>query len=554
MGVEGLYKFINKNCSEIYRNVSIYDVKDKSCIIDGMQHIYTQLIYMRSKNKEIITPTGKNISHIHGLINSLTYYLKNGIVPIFIFDGKSPDIKKKKIEERKQILKQNLKKLKELESIKNDIDDGIKNYRSTTDTMIDIPDNIESILVGTPPEFFNLSDEMQKMQDVQDEYKKIYKKSIILKDYFVTDWIQILEFLGLPVIKAKGEADPLCAYVLKNNNNVYGIISDDSDMLVFGAPRLMRKSINQQFTIIELEDLINSINKLLFSDETYTLNNGTRFEKTNLIDFSLLLGTDYAIFKLQKEFLDVYEMLKYYMSNGIEKLIFPDDIEKFYQIKKYYENLEFDPAFNFILDKPVWNKPKLLELKKRLLELNVDEDFIDKNNEIFDNYYTKYLKKSNVLTSGDFDFRNRKHTFSSGKIFDNNYVGRYYSKRPPIYPSKRNIFMNNDSTMDMATHAFGITRPISNQISNQISNPIQIPHDKKFINHKSTNRCSYKNTKNIDYPDENYNEDCNEDEGENSDSTHSDKSNDSEDSDDEKQNYKLKSKVTFSDDQDFFDF
>ena len=73
MGVEGLYKFISKNCSEIYRNVSIYDVKNKSCIIDGMQHIYTQLIYMRSKNKEIITSTGKNISHIHGLINSLTF-------------------------------------------------------------------------------------------------------------------------------------------------------------------------------------------------------------------------------------------------------------------------------------------------------------------------------------------------------------------------------------------------------------------------------------------------------------------------------------------------
>ena len=81
---------------------------------------------MRSKSKEVITPTGKNISHIHGLINSLTYYLKNGVIPIFIFDGKSPDIKKKKIEERKQILKQNLKKLRELETMKNDINDSIK--------------------------------------------------------------------------------------------------------------------------------------------------------------------------------------------------------------------------------------------------------------------------------------------------------------------------------------------------------------------------------------------------------------------------------------------
>ena len=118
MGVDGLYKFINKNFPDIYKSISINDIRGKTCIIDGMQHIYSQLIYMRSRNKEIITPCGINISHIHGLLNSLTYYLKNGIIPIFIFDGKSPEIKKKKVEERKQILKYNLKRLKELEDTK----------------------------------------------------------------------------------------------------------------------------------------------------------------------------------------------------------------------------------------------------------------------------------------------------------------------------------------------------------------------------------------------------------------------------------------------------
>jgi flap endonuclease-1 len=447
MGVEGLYKFINKYCSEIYKNVSIYDIKNKSCIIDGMQHIYTQLIYMRSKNKEVITSDGKNISHIHGLINSLTYYLKNGIIPIFIFDGKSPDIKKKKIEERKQTLKQNLKKLKELEIIKNDISEGIKiGTKNNLDfeNNLDITDNVETIIVGTPPEFFNLTDEMQKMQDVQEEYKKIYKKSIILKDYFVTDWIQILEFLGLPVIKAKGEADPLCAYVLKNNNDVFGIISDDSDMLDFGAPRLMRKSINQQFTIIELNELIVSINNLLLSDNTYSIYNTTNknFELDNLIDFSLLLGTDYAIFKLKKDFVDVYDMLKYYMLNGIESLVYPEDIEKYHQIKKYYTNSDFDEAYEFILEKPQWNKPKLLELKKRLLELNVDEDFIDKNNELFDFYYNKNLKKKyNFDLFDDYDLK--KQTFNNKKIFDNNYATKYYKKPSYLPNNKKNIFFNN---------------------------------------------------------------------------------------------------------------
>ena len=547
MGVEGLYKFINKHCSEIYRNVSIYDVKDKSCIIDGMQHIYTQLIYMRSKNKEVITTSGKNISHIHGLINSLTYYLKNGIIPIFIFDGKSPDIKKKKIEERKQILKQNLKKLKELESMKNNINDGIKNFHSNNDAIIDIQDNIDSILVGTPPEFFNLSDEMQKMQDVQDEYKKIYKKSIILKDYFVTDWIQILEFLGLPVIKAKGEADPLCAYVLKNNSDVYGIISDDSDMLVFGAPRLMRKSINQQFTIIELNDLIDSIDRLLSTDESYLPNNinNKKFEKNNLIDFSLLLGTDYAIFKLQKEFTDAYQMLKYYMLNGIENLIFPEDIEKFNQIKKYYENSDFDESLKFILDKPSWNKPKLLELKKRLLELNVDEDFIDKNNELFDFYYNKNFKKNSIATHNDFNFRSRKNTFGCGKIFDNNYAMKYYNKKPPVYPNNKNMFMNFRSTENY------------DEYNSAISRPMPIIRDNKLVRIKYIKKINTTdNVTNGSGSDKSSDSDNSNDSDKSNDSDMSNNSDSSGDVGDKKQNYKLKSKITSNNtlERDLFDF
>jgi flap endonuclease-1 len=466
MGVEGLYKFINKRCSEIYRNVSIYDIKDKSCVIDGMQHIYTQLIYMRSKGKEIITSDGKNISHIHGLINSLTYYLKNGIIPIFIFDGKSPDIKKKKIEERKQTLKQNLKKLKELETMKNDIVSTINTIKTESDqeyifhadNFMDNPDNVDSIILGTPPEFLTLSEEIQKMQDVQEEYKKIYKKSIVLKDYFIIDWMQILELLGLPVLKATGEADPLCAYIVKNNPHVYGIISDDSDMLVFGAPRLMRKSINQQFTVIELDELVFSINKLLLSDKNYLSFKIKEFKKDNLIEFSLLLGTDYALFKLREEISDSYELLIQYMSKSIEELLFESDIEKFYQIKKYYTDLDFDESFDNMLKKPVWKKPKLLELKYRLLELNVDEDYIDKNNELFDNYYSKYLKK--ITFYDNFNFRKKME--QEKNLFDNNFVSKYNFRKPPTHPNKKPYY-----------------EPVSHLYDKPLSNPIPILNNSK---------------------------------------------------------------------------
>jgi len=406
MGVEGLYKFINNTCANVYEIINITDIKRKSCIIDGMQHIYTQLIYMRTKNKEIINENGKNISHIHGLLNSLTYYLKNKIIPIFIFDGKSPEIKKRKIEERKINLRNNLKKLKELENAKKDIDSNLLSDLLFPDDIISIQDKL---VFGTPPETIMADEEFKKFFDIQEEYNKIYKKSIILKDYYICDWIQILELLGIPVIKAEGEADPLCAYLLNKNNNIFGIISDDSDMLVFGAPRIMRKTLNQQFKIIELYKLLSTIENKLKID----VNENITFVLDDLLNFSILLGTDYGNFNIKKKYDNSYDLLKDYISEkNILNFIDESEIEKFNLIKDYYLKNNFDEKYkdNEIFNsKPIWQKPKLMELKRRLLELYVDEDYIDRNNELFDEYYNNYIQKYSLNNVNYFnkDFINR---------------------------------------------------------------------------------------------------------------------------------------------------
>jgi flap endonuclease-1 len=440
MGVDGLYKFINKNFPDVYNTVGINEIKGKSCIIDGMQHIYSQLIYMRSREKEVLTSDGKNISHIHGLINSLTYYLKNDIIPIFVFDGKTPDIKKKKIEERKKNLKDNLSKLKELQEQKDNLCEYINLLSG--DNIIELDEQIEKndneFIYGTPPlDTINLEEEMIKINNIQEEYKKIYKKSIVMKDYFIKDWIQILQLLGLPVIKAEGEADPLCAYMLKNNSNIYGIISDDSDMLVFGSPILMRKSINQQFTIIELEKLLTSI-EILLSNECGKY---VCFNIDNLVDFSILLGTDYGTFKLNKTYFDSLEILKDYISNDMDykKLISEHQYEKFQIIKKYYTECNYEKECGELLNKPIWNKPNFLDLKKRLLELDVDEDYIDKNNNFLDICFNKIQKKY-IFSKNDFGYKKtRSNSFDTNSHYYNKYNNSNYFG---IYDYNKNIFKN----------------------------------------------------------------------------------------------------------------
>jgi len=460
MGVDGLYRFINKNFPDIYNTVNITEIKGKSCIIDGIQHIYSQLIYMRSRDKEVITLDGKNISHIHGLINSLRYYLKNKIIPIFIFDGKTPNIKIKKIEERRKNLKENLLKLKNLEEQKNNID----NYLNLLNNS-NLIEKDEEIIFGTPPiEVINIEEEEKiiiKRNNLQNEYKQIYKKSIIMKNYYIEDWIEILQYLGIPVIKAPGEADPLCAFLLKNNPDIFGIISDDSDMLIFGAQILMRKSVNQNFIIIELKKILDKIEYLLLIN----YNKHIKFDIENLIDYSILLGTDYGVFKLNINCNDSLELLKYYVSNDkdYKKLISPDQYINFDIIKKYYMNQQFNNDYNEYLVRPKWNKPKFMELKKRLLELNVDEDYIDRNNEFFDLCYNR-IKKNKFIFKNNY---NNIYRIRSNSFDDN------------IKSHKNNKYFNiiNDD------HSKKIIKKTQNKKLSHINNNLELP----LINNDNNN-------------------------------------------------------------------
>lgn len=429
MGVDGLHKFINRYCNNCIETMNISELKGKSIVIDGMQHVYSQLIYMRSTNKEVITDDGKNISHIHGLLNSLQYYLKNEIIPIFVFDGKSPEIKKKKIEERKKTLRENLQKLKELEEMKKNIEKIIEDNKKTSEyydceysnnETYDDKSELNKLIFGTPPtDEFLLKQEikqetnLEKMEEIHEEYRKLYKKSILFKDYFIIDWIEIIKFLGLPVVKADGEADPLCSYILKYNPNVFGIVSDDSDMLVFGSPLLMKKSKHQNFNIIKNVDLIKSIGDVL--SDIY--NSNIEFSQDDFINFSILLGTDYGNIELKSKKIDSMEILKYYIENNknIKKIIVEQQLEEFLVIKDYYiksDELFFDKYDDFLM-KPIWNKPKLKELKIRLLELDVSEEYIDKTNKSLNNCYNEIKDSKDIkikrkkLNNYNYNFKNK---------------------------------------------------------------------------------------------------------------------------------------------------
>ena len=70
-------------------------LKDQKIAIDASILIYKSLANVRHNQSYLVNKDGKVVSHIVGLFHKTIQFLSFGIIPIYIFDGKPPDEKKK---------------------------------------------------------------------------------------------------------------------------------------------------------------------------------------------------------------------------------------------------------------------------------------------------------------------------------------------------------------------------------------------------------------------------------------------------------------------------
>ncbi|RYX78215.1 hypothetical protein EON71_01265, partial [bacterium] len=149
------------------------------------------------KNKQ-----GEITSHLHGLFYKILNFLKHEITPIFVFDGKAPQIKGKTLKKRRDMREQATINLKDL-------------------------------------------------KEGDDEYLKNFKESFKPTRYMFESSKKLLELMGIPYIVAPGEADVVCAWLTcrkdsSGHNFVKGICSEDSDMLAHGGIFLFKNMLKSQ--------------------------------------------------------------------------------------------------------------------------------------------------------------------------------------------------------------------------------------------------------------------------------------------------------------------
>jgi len=102
MGVKNLFKLITQHAPNSISTKSIKNYSGKYVVLDASMIIYQYVIAIRSSGSDLKNTNGQMTSHILGVLSKTFMLLKNNIIPIFVFDGKPPNIKLKTIKNRKE--------------------------------------------------------------------------------------------------------------------------------------------------------------------------------------------------------------------------------------------------------------------------------------------------------------------------------------------------------------------------------------------------------------------------------------------------------------------
>ena len=181
---------------------------------------------------ELRDADGNLTGHLVGLFHRTVQFMENGVKPVWVFDGKPPELKSKELEKRKA-LKQAAEEQKEAAIAEGDMERA----------------------------------------------KQMAGRSIKITPEMMEDAKKLVKLMGVPLIEAPGEAEAQCAELCKMDL-AFGTASEDMDALTFGSSHLLRgfNSKKEPITQIDLRVLLE----------------GFGMNMDEFIDLCIMCGCDYT--------------------------------------------------------------------------------------------------------------------------------------------------------------------------------------------------------------------------------------------------------------------
>ncbi|MEB3860058.1 MAG: flap endonuclease-1, partial [Desulfurococcales archaeon] len=226
------------------REVELRSLKGYVIAMDAYNMLYQFLAAIRQPDgTPLMDRSGRVTSHLSGLFYRTINLVEEGIKPVYVFDGKPPELKRRELEERARR--------------KEEAEEKYREYS-------------EAGLV--------------------EEARKYRVQAVRLTNTMVDEAKRLLEAMGIPWVQAPAEGEAQAAY-LTIRGDAWATGSQDYDSLLFGAKRLVRnlaitgrrklpgraQYVEIRPEIIVLDDLLSSLG----------------IDRKRLIILGLLLGTDF---------------------------------------------------------------------------------------------------------------------------------------------------------------------------------------------------------------------------------------------------------------------
>jgi 5'-3' exonuclease len=231
MGIRFLNKFLKENASPSIKLCKLAELSGKKIAIDISIYMYR------------FASDNSLIENIYLMLSVFRYY---NIIPIFVFDGKPPPEKRELLQKRKedkQQAEEEYNKLKKTLEINDDMDDSDK-------------------------------------QEILYNMDLLKKKFVYINKNDIDTVKNLIRFYGATYYDAPCEADELCA-MLAMKEKVWGCLSEDMDMFVYGCPRVIRylSLLNHTAVIYDIKGILNNLG----------------ITQKELREICVLSGTDYNI-------------------------------------------------------------------------------------------------------------------------------------------------------------------------------------------------------------------------------------------------------------------
>jgi flap endonuclease-1 len=230
---------------EAVEKSSLQKLPGKSVALDAYNILYQFIATIRGPDgRPLMDRRGRITSHLSGLFFRTVNFLEEGLLPVYVFDGRPPELKRKTIERRREL------RMEALEEYEKAL--AAKDFEAA---------------------------------------RRYAQRAASLEAYMVESSADLLKAMGVPYVMAPAEGEAQAAY-MASRGSVYASGSQDMDSLLFGSPRLVRnlsivgrRKLPRRNEYVEVEPEIIHLQKLLESLE---------ITREQLVDIGLLVGTDYS--------------------------------------------------------------------------------------------------------------------------------------------------------------------------------------------------------------------------------------------------------------------